>query len=205
MSTSPNDANESGSRPDVRREIRWDAVAAIIASLIGLLALIVAGYTAYIQRYTAQLQREQLQAQVWPRLSIGGGNWGGPYELSAYNAGVGSAIIQDVQILVAGKPVTDWPMLWQRLGLNAASLGPQSVLNNTVVRAGGRLSWVTFHNQADFKAFQAAWVRFRVEARVCYSSTLGDNWLLVFHMREVPIPHPVPSCPNWPHKDQFDG
>ena len=32
------------------RRIRWDALAAVIAALVGLLALIVAGYTAYIQR-----------------------------------------------------------------------------------------------------------------------------------------------------------
>ena len=33
-----------------RREIRYDAVAAVIAALVGMLALLVAGYTAYIQR-----------------------------------------------------------------------------------------------------------------------------------------------------------
>src|SRR3569833_993373 len=41
----------------------WDALAAVIASFIGLLALAVSGYTAYVQR-------EQLRAQVWPRLEI---------------------------------------------------------------------------------------------------------------------------------------
>ncbi|MGH8155426.1 MAG: hypothetical protein ACREP0_09375 [Rhodanobacteraceae bacterium] len=50
-----------------KRGIRWDAMAAIIASLVGLLALIVAGYTAYIQR-------QQVRAQVWPYLQMGVAN-----------------------------------------------------------------------------------------------------------------------------------
>jgi hypothetical protein len=42
----------------------WSALAAIVASLIGLMALVVSGYTAYVQR-------QQVRAQVWPYLMIG--------------------------------------------------------------------------------------------------------------------------------------
>ena len=61
MPESPLNPQESVPPAASRRMIRWDAVAAIIASLVGLLALVVGGYTAYIQR-------EQVQAQVWPYL-----------------------------------------------------------------------------------------------------------------------------------------
>ena len=56
--------DESTSAPAVkrlRREIRYDAVAAVIAAMVGMLALGVAAYTAYIQR-------QQVSAQVWPYL-----------------------------------------------------------------------------------------------------------------------------------------
>ena len=59
--------DESASAPvDKRlgREIRYDAIAAVIATLVGMLALLVAGYTAYIQR-------QQVRAQVWPWLVAG--------------------------------------------------------------------------------------------------------------------------------------
>ena len=39
----------------------WDGLAAVIAAFVGLLALLVSGYTAY-------LQRQQVRAQVWPYL-----------------------------------------------------------------------------------------------------------------------------------------
>ncbi len=45
----------------------WDALAAVIATFIGILALAVAGYTSY-------LQRQQLRAQVWPRVQMGASN-----------------------------------------------------------------------------------------------------------------------------------
>ena len=47
-----------------RGQRNWDGVAAIVAALIGFLALLVSGYTAYIQR-------QQVRAQVWPYLLIG--------------------------------------------------------------------------------------------------------------------------------------
>ena len=52
----------SGSpRGNETRARNWDALAAIIAALIGAFALVVSGYTAY-------LQRTQVRAQVWPYL-----------------------------------------------------------------------------------------------------------------------------------------
>src|SRR5262245_57135936 len=41
----------------------WDAYAAVIATLVGLLALVVSAFTAYVQR-------QQLRAQVWPHLTV---------------------------------------------------------------------------------------------------------------------------------------
>lgn len=52
-------------------KVNWDAVAAIIAAFIGLLALLVGGYTAYIQRQGVQTEITGVRAQVWPYLEIG--------------------------------------------------------------------------------------------------------------------------------------
>src|SRR4051812_48691547 len=74
----------------------WDAYAAVIASFIGLLALAVSGYTAYVQR-------QQLRAQVWPHLHIGSSDTPSidPYYVIT-NAGTGPARITAVRVMVDG-------------------------------------------------------------------------------------------------------
>lgn len=77
-----------------RRRREWE-LGAIIAALIGLLALFVSGYTAFVQR-------EQVRAQVWPHLLIG---YSDPArELAVLNKGVGPALVKSVEITVDGKP-----------------------------------------------------------------------------------------------------
>ncbi|MGH8125147.1 MAG: hypothetical protein ACREPK_04795 [Rhodanobacteraceae bacterium] len=189
--------------PPGRREVKWDALAAIIASLVGLLALIVAGYTAYVQRYTAQIQKEQVSAQVWPRLLIIGGNLPGLTSIRVQNQGVGPAIVQSVQILASGKPVTNWFALMKRIGFQSRDPVEINALNKMVLTPGETLPWIKFPNPADIDAFRSDWARFHVQARVCYSSTLGESWVLIYHVYEISVPKPVARCPNVPEKDQF--
>ncbi len=111
MSETPHSQDEPQSE-SAKRRIRWDAAAAIIASLVGLLALIVAGYTAHIQR-------QQVRAQVWPYLI--GGISGHKNELVWINKGVGPAIVRDVEITIDGKPQGDWAPLMRTLGLRSVA------------------------------------------------------------------------------------
>lgn len=52
-------------------KVTWDAVAAIIAAFVGLLALVVGGYTAYVQHQGVQTEIKGVRAQVWPYPEIG--------------------------------------------------------------------------------------------------------------------------------------
>lgn len=178
------------------RRIRWDALAAVIAALVGLLALIVAGYTAYIQR-------QQVSAQVWPYLQMGKSNADGHYQLEAINKGVGPAIVQSVQVLADGKPIPNWKALEQLFGFRASGGIVTSTLNKVVIAPGEQLNWIAFQNAADVDAFLADWVRFGVEARICYSSTLGENWLVTFDPNRLVSPSPVQSCQTLPASMQF--
>jgi len=72
-----------------------DGGAALIAAMIGVLALFVSGYTAYIQR-------QQVRAQVWPYLLVS--NYDTEFSIKVLNKGVGPAIVQSVQVWVDGKP-----------------------------------------------------------------------------------------------------
>ena len=155
---------EALSRPLHARN--WDGLAAVIAALVGLLALGVSGYTAYIQR-------QQVRAQVWPYLEPGVS--GSKRELIVVNKGAGPALVQSVQMYVDSKPRRNWDAVYAALGLKLSQRPPYSTLNSIVLSPGERLDQVLFQNAEDFNAF--AKQANRVEMRMCYCSTLGECWI----------------------------
>src|SRR5438067_13161225 len=95
-----------GAVPDqteTRRASRYDAV---IATFVGLCALCVSGYTAYVQR-------QQVRAAVWPILEFDFGN--GPIRFILANKGVGPAIIKHVIVRVDDHPVKKWAEVLEKL------------------------------------------------------------------------------------------
>lgn len=189
--------DENASAPIVRRlgrEIRWDAAAAIIASLVGLLALAVAGYTAYIQR-------QQVSAQVWPYLL-----WANSDNQTEYmwiNKGVGPAIVKSAQVLVAGKPQHNWAAVMRSLQLEPVKYG-QSTFNGNVLSAGETLDWLKFTDHASFQRFRDAAQRAKLDFKACYCSTLGDCWVNDTTKGNGSVRVPVDKCPAVPESQQFD-
>jgi hypothetical protein len=150
--------------PHRRRE--WDGVAAVIAAFVGLLALCVSGYTAYIQR-------QQVRAQVWPYLEPGLS--GSKREVILFNKGVGPAIVRSVQIYVDGKPQRNWDRVYAALGLKLAQRPPYSTINNIVISPNDHIDQVVFQNVDDFNLYSKQVDR--VEKRLCYCSTLNECWM----------------------------
>lgn len=173
-----------------KRGIRWDAMAAIIASLVGLLALVVAGYTAYIQR-------QQVRAQVWPYLI--GVHSGGRSELVWVNKGVGPAIVRSVVVTADGKILRNWKDVFRVLGIPGA-VYDQSFLNGNVLSAGETLPWIHFSKTADYDAFLSNWTHKTIDAVACYCSTLNECWTTRFGQTER---NPVRECPALPASEQF--
>lgn len=173
-----------------RRGIRWDALAAIVASLVGLLALVVGGYTAYIQR-------EQVRAEVWPYM-IGGTS----SHISSFiwtNKGVGPAIVRTLEVTVAGRPQRDWQSVLKSLDVPTLSYA-QSTLNGNVLSPGETISWIKFHDSAGYQTFVGAANRLNMHAVACYCSTLGDCWVTVFNRFGRTS---VDQCPAVPKPRQF--
>jgi hypothetical protein len=175
-----------------KQAIRWDAVAAIIASLVGLLALVVAGYTAYIQR-------QQVSAQVWPYLL-----WASSDTQSEYmwiNKGVGPSIVKSTVVLVDGKPQRDWKAVMSSLQVDPRGYG-QSTFNHNVISAGETLQWLTFKDHDRFQAFRSA-ARHKLDFKVCYCSTLGDCWINDSTRSVGNNRIAVDECPAVPESSQF--
>jgi hypothetical protein len=177
-----------------RREIRYET---IIATLVGVSALFVSGYTAYVQR-------QQVRATVWPILEYGTGN-DPKIRFTLDNKGVGPAIIRNVIVRVNGEPVRNWTEAFQKL------LGPgdykftTSSLSGHVMAAGESLDLVVPHNfdgtpLVSDKA-NPLWTalnkeRGRIAIEICYSSTLGECWTLHRDADGKTTTTEVRTCPD---------
>ncbi|WP_158884975.1 hypothetical protein [Rhodanobacter sp. L36] len=181
------------------RRSRGDALGVGIASMIGLLALLVSGYTAYIQR-------QQVRAQVWPYLSKAYVSptevEDKPYTLAIFNKGVGPAIVQSVQVSVDGKSQTTWKSVFDVLGLPSGKMEFSS-LDGNVLSPGETLPIQVFHDAAEVSRFRQA-MKMRVTMHICYCSTLGECWMLADQKQQgEPDVQAIAKCPRLATADTF--
>jgi hypothetical protein len=150
----------------------WDAYIAILATLIGFLALLVAGYTAHVQR-------QQLRAQVWPYLSIATGNVAPHVGLHVVNSGTGPARVTAVRVTVDQHPVKTWAGAQVALAGQPVGL-VQSQLGHTVLPADKELTMVRPYSDDMTASFVASFLgdKHDITISVCYCSVLDECWLV---------------------------
>jgi len=151
----------------------------IIATFIALLAVGVAGYTAY-------MQRQQVRAAVWPILEFDSSN--GPIRFTLANKGVGPAIIKHVILKVDNRPVKNWAEVLEKILGPGYHPGEESDMSGRVFAAGESIAVFTPHDEAQnpipFDKSNLLWAkldtdRSRVTVEICYCSTLGEcGWTL---------------------------
>jgi hypothetical protein len=179
---------------------RYDAV---IATLVGVCALFVSGYTAY-------MQRQQVRAAVWPILEFDNSNEP-DIHFTLSNKGVGPAIIRHVIVKVDEQPVLNWKDVLDKL------LGPgvhylsESDMSNHVLSAGESMTLLTPHDLNGsplvFDRSNPLWVemnkaRARVAVEICYCSTLGECWTLRSGGAKSATTTETRRCPS-PSADTF--
>ena len=161
---------------ETRRASRYDAV---IATLVGLCALCVSAYTAYVQR-------QQVRAAVWPILEFDSSN-APDIHFTLANKGVGPAIIRHVIVRVDGQPVRNWKEALGRILGPGEHLFSESDMSGHVFAAGESMTPLTprdpENNPLNFDKSNPLWVkmnkdRLRVSVEICYSSTLDECWTL---------------------------
>jgi hypothetical protein len=170
----------------------WDGVAAVVASLIGFLALVVSGYTAYVQR-------QQVRAQVWPWLVVGNNDL--DQSVTVYNKGVGPAIVRGAQVFVDDKPQTDWDHAFDALGVPIPPHSYyQSTINPNVLSAGEQEQLIRFSDEDAWKRFRAAALD-HMAMNICFCSTLGECWIYsdrhpVGFKATTQLINPIGECPR---------
>jgi len=150
----------------------------IIATFIALLAVGVAGYTAY-------MQRQQVRAAVWPILEFDSSN--GPVRFTLANKGVGPAIIKHVVVKVDDKPVKNWAEVLEKILGPGYHPGEESDMSGRVFAADESIAVFTPHNEAQnpvpFDKSNPLWAklnagRAHVTVEICYCSALDECWTL---------------------------
>lgn len=147
-----------------------EAYAVVIASLIGLLALAVSGYTAYVQR-------EQLRAQVWPHLLLARSTVDPRYFLS--NTGTGPAKIAALRVTIHGAPIKNRAALLKAIGFTNEEL-TWSTVAGTVLPAGKELSFIQPSNSTQSREHLIQLMHDGsndLSMTVCYCSVLDDCWV----------------------------
>jgi len=150
-----------------------------VATFIGVLALVVSAYTAYVQR-------QQVRAQVLPILQFGSSNT--PHLMVGIdNKGVGPALIKNVVVTVDGEAKPDWRSVMETL------MGPgkhpfmENDIHSLILAPNETVIAVTPHDDAGEPLhvgppgspgalFNAG--RLHIGVEICYCSTLGDCWML---------------------------
>lgn len=145
----------------------WNGVAAVIAALVGFLALLVSAYTAYVQR-------QQTRAQVWPRLETGVTPSEDLYMVR--NKGMGPAILRSVQVYVGDQAQPDWPHFYDALGVKPSQMPRSSTIGSRVISPGEEVHVLKFASDQDFNAVMHPAKSYGL--RLCYCSVLDDCWVL---------------------------
>ncbi len=161
-----------------------DFLTALASGFVAALALASSIYNVY-------LQRQQVKAQVFPRMTFGVSWTGNDWQFVVKNVGVGPADIRQVHVWVDGKPVTSWDAAERALFHG----GPISVGTTTpiltMVSPGDSLHAFALEDPDLARAMFNE--RRRLEVELCYCSTLDDCWS-VKGTDESDRPVPVPEC-----------
>jgi hypothetical protein len=202
----------------MERAIRYDAV---IATLVGISALLVSAYTAHIQR-------QQVRAQVYPIVLLQSGYSDDDVHVTLINKGSGPALLRNVSFSVDGQAIHNWLELVTRaIGeeREPRNLGYSS-FGRSVVAAGEQIHVLTLSCKPPSERKAATTDRStpmqlaalgpsdptcarlltllrRASISVCYCSTLDECAVLSDGPDRDPTTTETRRCPT-PSADSFN-
>jgi hypothetical protein len=168
---------------------------ALMAVLVGAMALAVSVYTA-------RLQLRQVRAEVWPHVTFSFRS--DLRSVQMVNRGVGPAQLEWVTFAVDGRTVTTWKQLLDAIdvsddledGFRFSSLEAQ------FIGAGETIEGIQFLADADWARFQQA--RSVVRTTYCYCSVLGECRVVGAEVVEADRAEWLDACPA-PPRSPFSG
>ncbi len=183
------DHTDRGPDPPSRTRSHRDLFAALASGFVGALALASSIYNVY-------LQRQQVRAQVLPRLEWNV-HWSGQeWVLDVSNQGVGPADVRRVRVFVDDHPAHNWLDAEKALlGGSRSSLG---LVGNVVRTLSPGQTIQAFKVGDDELARGMFAARSRLGVELCYCSTLEDCWTVWGRGLGSNATTSVASCPPDP-------
>jgi hypothetical protein len=165
---------------------RRDFLAALASGFVAVLALATSTYNVY-------LQRQQIRAQVWPRLDLGTDWEDDSVAFKLQNRGVGPADVRRVRVWVDGARVPDWvaaiSALLQKKNFRLPNINE---IENQVMSPGLEITPLKMTGPDAIEILKR---RRRLGLEICYCSTLGECWLLsVPNLADPPVTAPIAEC-----------
>ena len=140
-------------------------IVAVSAAFIGVAALAVSAYQAFISR-------EQQRASVWPRIEILMSNSPTTFRLTLRNAGIGPALIETAEVRVDGRARSTWEDVLTTLGVPTEH--SKGKLSDRVLSPETEQD--VFSPEAEAAAAKLWESGGRVDVWVCYCSVYHECW-----------------------------
>jgi len=168
-----------------------------VLSVVGVFIAVVALYAALTESAAV---RQQTAAAVWPfvQFSTEDFDTGETAEVAIYftNTGVGPARMRSMQLVVAGKPVSDWDAAVSQLGADASDLFRRNFVANRVLSPGEKVEAFGTSDPTLARRLLAAVERADTYITFCYCSIFDECWL-TDSRRSLHDPDRVASCPDF--------
>jgi hypothetical protein len=165
---------------------RRDLLAASASGFVAVLALATSTYNVY-------LQRQQIRAQVWPRLTLSTDWSDDVVTLQLQNRGVGPANVRRVRVTVDGARAFDWiSAIRSILKKKAFRLPSINEIENQVMSPGQEIAPLKLIGPDAITLLKE---RRRLGIEICYCSSLDECWLLSApYLADPAVTTPVAEC-----------
>ena len=149
--------------------------------LVGVAAILLSCGALVVSIFQARILREQQGATVWPRLAVGTNHLEDNFSVMAGNAGVGPAIVREVEFTVHGRRYPSaYALFTHEVGADTVYATPkyfQNVAAGSVLRPGDDVEMLSLpHNGPLADRMDALTADSSYHARILYSDVYGTCW-----------------------------
>jgi hypothetical protein len=177
----------SAGRPWYREPETFIALAALVVSLTAVVVGI----------YEAWLQRAHDRAEVWPRLEVATWVDNTSARVTLDNTGLGPALVNQIVVLVDGRPQHDWGAALAALYGRTPPPHSTATVYQHALRPGAETIMTAVPDSAVPSNFFNGWIS-RVVVRLCYSSVFDESWILTDTLGKSTRWARVDKCPAQP-------
>ena len=149
---------------------------AVSALVIGVVAMVISAYTAYLQRNQARLA-------AWPHVQFG---VGADFRLTVANKGVGPALNERVDVRLDGRSLQNWAQLLEAVAGPGQHAFNHTTMNRMVLTAAESAVVLELSDADVRQKVQAA--RTRITSELCYCSVYDQCWIVDSGNATRPVP-----------------